>query len=325
MNKEISDSVNAPLISLVIPVYNEDEVIAGTLEITKDIMRKLPIQYEIIIVDDGSTDNTWSRLNTILDTYPNLKLIRFTKNFGKEAAILAGLKVARGNAAIVMDGDNQHPPNLITDIVTLWRNSDYKVIHAQKIKRQKESMIHRMFVRIFYRIMYFFSGYDLNDSSDYKLIDRVVIDLYIELPEKLRFFRGLILWFGFKSGIVYYKPVERDEGKSKWTSLSLLKFGITAICAFSSLPLQLITIMGAVMLGASIILGLHTLYMKWSSQAVEGFTTVIILLLFIGSMLMISLGIIGQYLSMIYYEIKKRPDFVIEKYKNLSDNKLFFK
>ena len=302
-----------PCISLVIPVYNEAHGIRETLEAAEQVLREISDDYEIIVVDDGSTDQTWECVRCVADRDRSIRLIRFTRNFGKDSAILAGLKHSRGEGIVVMDGDLQHPPEILREMVRLWREEGYKVVHGVKERRQEESFFHRLFAKIFYGLMRVFSGYDLKGETDYKLLDRSVVDRYVGFPEKVRFFRGLIPWMGFRDTSVAFSPTNRKEGGSRWGSFALVRLGVRAICAFSSIPMQVVSILGGFMFIASLMLGFQTFYMKLTGRAVEGFSTVILLLLFIGSILMVSLGLIGQYLSMIYEEVKDRPAFVIDK------------
>ncbi|MCF8127325.1 MAG: glycosyltransferase family 2 protein [Deltaproteobacteria bacterium] len=313
----VTDLPALVLISIVIPVHNESHVIAETLKETLKAALGISQQYEILIIDDGSDDGTWETVRTLSQHNHHIKMIRFSRNFGKEAAILAGLKFSRGKAVVVMDGDLQHPPALLPKMVHLWRDEDYHVVHGVKTGRQKETAAKGLFAKLFYASMTLLSGYNLNQATDFKLLDRRVVDHYINLSEKVRFFRGLIPWLGFRNASVSFVPENRTMGTSKWSRLALMTLAVRAICSFSSLPMQVVTFMGGVMFTASILLGIQTLFMKLSGRAVEGFTTVILLLLFIGSILMISLGIIGQYLAMIYEEIKARPPFIIEKMENL--------
>ncbi len=312
----VTDSPALPLISIVIPVHNESHVIAETIKETRLAALRITQQYEILIIDDGSSDGTWETVSAISQHNHKIKMIRFSRNFGKEAAILAGLKFSRGKAVVVMDGDLQHPPTVLQKMFHLWQEEGYHVVHGVKTSRQKETAVKGLFVRLFYASMTLLSGYNLNQATDYKLLDRRVVDHYLALSENVRFFRGLVPWLGFRNTSVSFLPENRIAGNSKWSSFSLMTLAVRAICSFSSLPMQVVTFMGGIMFTASILLGIQTLFMKLSDRAVEGFTTVILLLLFIGSILMISLGIIGQYLAMIYEEIKSRPPFIIEKMEN---------
>ena len=305
-------------ISIILPAFNEEKNIDEFIRKTTKVIKLFADErYEMIFIDDGSHDKTFEKISKICDGDSKIKLLSFSRNFGKEAAILAGLRFSKGEIAVVMDCDMQHPPELIVDMEVLWREHGIKVVHAVKNQRQHETFTRRVIVLWFYKLMKFFSGFDLNNQSDFKMLQRDVIESYINLPEKLRFFRGLLPWLGYKSASLYFSPDLRVEGNTGWTLGKLIRTGTAAVCSFSSIPLQVVTILGMVTLASSFVLGIHTLFIKISGQAVEGFTTVIILLLLIGSIIMISLGVIGKYISMIYHEIKNRQSYIIEDTRNI--------
>lgn len=304
-------------ISLVIPVFNEAAGLPATVEAARKALLQAARSHEIVVVDDGSTDRTWERVQELAAESQDIGGVSFTRNFGKEAAILAGLRHCRGQAAVVMDGDLQHPPQLIPEMIRLWREERYQVVHAVKRRRQKEAWPQRAAARLFYVLMKALTGYDLAGGSDFKLLDREVVSRYVRLPESVRFFRGLIPWLGHRNVSLAFDPLPREKGASRWSPLALLRLGVRAICAFSTIPTQIVTILGGVMFAATLILGAQTFYMKLSGRAEAGFSTVILLLLFIGSILMMSLGLIGQYLALIYEEVKGRPPYVVNGTLNL--------
>ena len=201
------------LISIVIPVYNESHVIKETLKATLQVVDPISQQYEILIIDDGSSDGTWETVSAMSQDNHNIKMIRFSRNFGKEAAILAGLKFSRGKAVVVMDGDLQHPPALLPKMFHLWKEESYQVVHCVKTSRQKETAIKGLFAKLFYATMTLLSGYNLNQATDFKLLDRRVVDHYIALSENVRFFRGLVPWLGFQNASVSFSPGNRTCGK----------------------------------------------------------------------------------------------------------------
>ncbi len=302
-----------PRLSIVLPIFNESKNLEPTLKEVTSVLEGLQNPYEIIVVDDGSSDGSWGKIEKLAQTYQGIKAIRFTRNFGKEAAILAGLQSSSGDAAIIMDADLQHPPALISEMVKIWEDEGVDVVHAVKSERENEPLMRRFFTKCFYKAMKRFSGLELEGTTDFKLLDRTVVDQYVRLPERIRFFRGVVTWLGHRHAHVSFKPGIRRNGKSRWSILSLFRLGFRALFAFSALPLQIITVLGIITFLASIFLGIETVIKKFTGGAAEGFPTVIILLLFIGSTLMISLGLIGQYIAMIYDEVKQRPPFVIEK------------
>lgn len=302
------------MLSVVIPVYNEEKQIEKTVNIVKNTISPLDENFEIIIIDDGSSDNTWDVLKDLAGKTPELSIYRFSRNFGKEAAIMAGLSNAKGDVCITMDADLQHPPGLIPEMVSLWKEG-FEVVEAVKKDRGKETSLSRFSASLFYRIMHRLSGFNLENASDYKLLDRKVVQAIIQMPERETFFRGLTAWVGYKKTEVYFSVPERETGESGWSRWKLFRLAITAFTSFSSLPLQFVTFIGVLFMIGSIILGIQTLIMKLKGWAIGGFTTVILLLLIIGSCLMISLGLIGIYIARIYNEVKSRPRYIIsEKY-----------
>ncbi len=302
-------------ISIIVPVFNEEYSLETCLKQVKKVMAPLALEYEMLVIDDGSTDKSWELIKKLSSTYSNLRAIRFTRNFGKESAIIAGLQTASGDAAIIMDSDMQHPPELIPRMIELWHNKGFLVVEAVKERRQEESFLNRIGAKLFYSIFSKTSSLDLKNASDFKLLDREVIRQYLLLPEKMRFFRGLTAWLGFKKETISFIPSNRMKkaGKSRWSLLGLMELARNSIVSFTAIPMQLITILGIIFFVCAIVLGFQTLLYKFLGKAVEGFTTVILIQLGIGGILMLSLGIIGEYLARIYEEIKSRPMYVVSE------------
>jgi glycosyltransferase involved in cell wall biosynthesis len=306
-------SFNQPALSVVIPLYCEGSHLKTTISIIQNTLETLNESYELILVDDGSIDNTWAIIEEESKNYPMLKAARLSRNFGKEAALCAGLEMARGDAVIVMDGDLQHPPELIPEMVRLWRESRVDVVEAVKEARSREVLANKIGSKIFYSLLNTLSGYDLKGASDYKLMDRKVVTAWLQMGERNLFFRGMSAWLGFERIQIPFVASKRIGGQSGWSLFRLVRLAITAVTAFSSLPLHFVTLAGCVFLLFALILGGQTLLLKITGKAVSGFTTVILLLLIIGSLLMISLGIIGEYIARIYEEVKGRPRYVIKQ------------
>ena len=239
-----------------------------------------------------------------------IKGLQFSRNFGKEAAIFAGLSKSKGDCVAVIDCDLQHPPATLVQMYRLWEDG-YEVIEGIKSSRGKESPIHKLFVSIFYGIMSSLMKIDMNSTSDFKLLDRKAVNALLSLNESNTFFRALSFWVGFKSASVEYDVQERTKGKSKWSFSGLVKYAISNTTSFTTAPLKIIAVVGFIMVIFSIVLGVETLVNYFLHIAVEGFTTVILLLLMIGGCIMVSLGIIGHYLGRIYEEVKGRPRFII--------------
>ena len=304
------------LISIVMPVYNEGKHIASSVETVENILKNANINYEFILVDDGSKDNSWGILSTMSENNEKIRSIRLSRNFGKEAALCAGLDESKGDAVVVLDSDLQHPPELIPEFVRIWREEDVDVVEGVKSDRGKENPLYRGLAKIFYSILLRLTDIDLRNASDFKLLDRNVVNAMHEMPEKITFFRGMSAWVGFTRQRVPFEVKDRVEGRSKWTLKRLVNLAVTSITSYASAPLKLIIYMGFFMFIISVGLGIQTLVRYFMGAAMEGFTTVILLLLFIGSAIMICLGIIGLYLERIYHEIKGRPRYIISRRKN---------
>lgn len=300
------------LLSVVIPAYNEEQNIIFASETISKILENEKIPYELLFINDGSKDNTWEYIEKESEKNPCVSGVCFSKNFGKEAAIFAGLANAKGDAVVVIDCDLQHPPEKIVEMYRLWEEG-FEVVEGVKADRGKESAMHSFAAKCFYKLISSAVKIDMSRASDFKLLDRRAVDILLTLREKHAFFRALSSWIGFKTTEVSYEVRERMAGETKWSTWSLVKYAVTNIASFSSLPLQLITALGVFVLIFSVILGGIALYQKAVHTAQAGFTTVICVLLFIGSIIMISLGVIGYYIAKIYDEIKDRPRYIVSK------------
>lgn len=300
------------LLSIVLPAYNEEQNIANTARILSEILTQNQIEYELVFISDGSRDATFPEIKKAAEEDPRVKGAEFSRNFGKEAGIFAGLELATGDAVIVMDCDLQHPPQVIPQMWKLWQEGA-EVVEGVKQSRGKEKLGYRLSAGLFYRIMSCLIRIDMNASSDFKLLDRRAVDVLLGLPERNTFFRALSFWAGFRTETVSYEVQERQFGQSKWSFFSLMKYAVTNVTSFSTLPLQMVTVMGMVSIVFSLVLFIQTFVKYLSGTAVEGFTTVILLVLIIGGFLMLSLGIIGHYLARIYEEVKGRPKYIISR------------
>ena len=310
----------ADLISLVIPSFNEEENIDNTVNTLKTILDPEDFDYELIFVNDGSSDKTFDKVVEASERDERVKGISFSRNFGKEAAIFAGLQAAVGDACVVIDCDLQHPPALIHEMVAKWREG-YEVVEGVKSSRGREGLFHKMCAGLFYRIMSRLIKIDMRSTSDYKLIDRKVVNVLLSLTERNTFFRALTFWVGFKSTKLEYDVEERKFGSTKWSFVSLMKYAINNATSFSTLPLQIVTFLGVVSIFGSVVLGIQTLVKYFMGNAQEGFPTVILLELLIGGFIMLSLGIIGHYLARIYEEVKGRPKYIVREHtKNIKGN-----
>ena len=299
-------------LSVILPAYNEEKMIEKARDTLGRILSEQDIPYEIVFVDDGSKDQTWPEIEKAAEKDNHVAGVHFSRNFGKESAMMAGLASAGGDCCVVMDCDLQHPPETVVEMYRLWEQG-YEVVEGVKHSRGKESLAHKASAGMFYKIISKAVGIDMSRASDFKLLDRKAVDALLEMPERNAFFRALSAWIGYKTTSVEFDVREREEGVSKWSTKSLIRYAITNIVSFSSAPMQFVTGAGVFMFLLAVVLGIQTLVHYFTGNAVEGFTTVILLLLLIGSILMISLGIIGYYISKIYEEVKGRPRYLISR------------
>ena len=300
------------MLSVILPSYNEEKMIPIAAERLTSLLDSAGIDHELLFVDDGSKDSTWQMIEQAADTNPHVRGIHFSRNFGKESAMFAGLEKARGDCCAVIDCDLQHPPEKLVEMYRLWEQG-YEVIEGIKEDRGEESSFHRFAANSFYGLISKATGMDMSSSSDFKLLDRKVVDTLNAMPERNVFFRALSYRVGYRQASVSYRVQERTAGESKWSTRSLIKYALTNISSFSSAPLHIVTVLGFIMLAVAVVLGVTALVQKISGVALGGFTTVILLLLFSSSLMMISLGIIGYYIARIYDEIKGRPRYIVSK------------
>jgi len=305
-------SIN-PLISVVIPLYKEGPHLLAFVSDLKTALQQTECPFELLLVDDGSPDDTWQMITEEARTFPNLRAVRLSRNFGKELALCAGLERARGEAVVVMDGDGQHPPSLLPRMVQKWQTSGADIVEAVKTRRGRESLGGKLGALLFYLILNKLSGFELKGASDFKLMNRKAVNAWLGMRERNVFFRGMTAWMGFSAVKIPFEVVARRTGKSSWSYLKRLKLALIGITTFSSLPLHLVTLAGGTFLIFAILLAAQTLYKTLAGHAVTGFATTILLELIIGSLLMISLGIIGEYLARIYEEVKGRPRYVVSE------------
>ena len=299
-------------LSVVLPAYNEEQMLAKTCRTLKKILDLAEINYELVIVDDGSTDQTWKIIEETAEKDRNVTGVHFSRNFGKEAAIVAGLAQASGNAVAVMDCDLQHPPEVLVKMYRLWEQG-YEVVEGIKKSRGTETVFHRKSAGFFYRIMSRATGFNMENASDFKLLDRKAVESVLSMPEQSMFFRATSSWVGFKSTSVLFEVQEREAGESKWSTGSLIRYAFRNIVAFTTLPLQFVTIGAGGCFICSLLLLIYSLVRYYTGHAVEGYTTLLIVMLFIGSAVMMSLGIIGYYIARIYEEVKRRPRYIVSR------------
>ncbi|MBP9664831.1 MAG: glycosyltransferase family 2 protein [Pyrinomonadaceae bacterium] len=301
------------LISVVMPVYGEASHIGEVLADVRSRLEELGERFEFVLIDDGSPDKTWAALEAESSKHPMLRAARLSRNFGKELALTAGLDLARGDGVIVMDADGQHPPSLLPEMLTTWREKGVDIVEAVKSDRGKESLFSKLGAGVFYSLWSRFSGFDIRGASDFKLLNRRAVEAYLQMDERNVFFRGMTAWIGFDRVQIPFEVASRAGGRSNWSVFKKLRLAVNGISGFSSIPLQLVTFVGIAFLIFSLVFSVYTLVLQLTGHSVSGFATVILLLLIIGSLLMISLGIIGIYVARIYDEIKRRPRYLVSR------------
>ncbi len=305
------------MLSVIVPSFNEEITIPAFYKNITDFIahwNEADSKFEIIFVDDGSTDKTWSIIKTLMCQDKKVHGIKFSRNFGKEAAIFAGLHKATGNCVVIMDCDLQHPPEYISEMYKYYLEG-FQIVRCVKKQRNKESLLRKICNSLFF---HFFDTLDttqltIANASDFQMIDRKVLNYILKFQETSLFFRGISAYVGFKTKDIEFDVPERIAGNSKWSYQSLVNYAFSNMTTFSSKPLQIVTFNGFILLLIAVVLTIRTLYVYFIDAAAPGITTVIILLLFIGSMLMISLGIIGFYIGKIYDEVKHRPRYIIDE------------
>lgn len=306
-------------LSVVIPAYNEEQMIAQAVEGISAPLREAGIGFELIFVNDGSRDRTWRLIEDAAGENAQVRGVSFSRNFGKESAIFAGLAEATGDCVAVIDCDLQHPPEKLVEMYRKWEEG-YEVIEGVKLSRGRESAVHGFGARMFYKIISRAARVDMTNASDFKLLDRKAVEALLQMPEKNTFFRALSSWVGFKTCQVEYEVRERTAGATHWSRRALMRYAISNITSFTALPMQVVTGLGVLTFLIGIAASVEALVTWIKGVAVEGFTTVIILLCFSASIIMLSLGVIGYYIARIYEEIKGRPRYIISERAGLGNS-----
>ncbi|MCB0490644.1 MAG: glycosyltransferase family 2 protein [Cyclobacteriaceae bacterium] len=302
------------LISLVIPVFFEEENIKACYSRVKTALQSLPFQkQEIIFVDDGSKDRTLPLLKEIVNIDSSVKIISFSRNFGHQTAVTAGLKRCRGDVVVILDADLQDPPEFISTMLTKWREG-YKVVYAVRTKR-KENIAKRLAYAGFYRILQRLSDIPIPlDTGDFCLMDKVVVQHLNSMPERNRFVRGLRSWVGFRQVGIPYERDRRRAGEVKYTLPKLIKLAIDGLFSFSQFPLRLTTLFGLIVSSLSFVGGLIAVVLKYTDiYTPRGWTSTLVIVFFLGGIQLIAIGIIGEYVGRIYDEVKQRPQYVVEE------------
>ncbi len=311
-------------ISVVVPIYYEEENIFSLYDrLTNVISDKMNLNYEIIFVNDGSDDNSVKYIKKLINRDSNIKLLDFSRNFGHQVAVTAGLEYTVGEVTVIIDADLQDPPELIIDMYEKYKNG-YDVVYAKRKNRAGESFFKKKTAKIFYRFLDFISEIDIPlDTGDYRLMSRKVVEQLNNMPEKNRFIRGLVTWVGFNQTYVEYDRDERNAGKTGYSLSKMIKFSLDGITSFSTVPLKIATLLGILISGASFIYILRIIYLKYfTEKTIQGWSSIMVSNLFLGGIILLTLGILGEYIGRIYKELKNRPQYIIkEKYGFNEDKK----
>lgn len=300
-------------ISLIVPCYNEESNIEPFYSAILDTFKSIPgADFELLFINDGSKDSTFEKIEELHKQDKRVKCVSFARNFGKEAALFAGIRNVSGDCAVILDADLQHPPAVIIEMYSKWKEG-FEVVEGVKTDRGKEGLFHKLFTKIFYGLISRAVGMDMKNSSDYKLLDKIVVAELAALKERNTFFRALSFWVGFKKTTVYYEVAERSSGVSKWSTKSLIKYAINNVICFSYAPLHIVTVLGIIFLLFGLGISIDAVISYFKGVSTDGFPTLVILLLLGFGAIMLSLGVIGVYIAQIYDEVKSRPQYIVGK------------
>ncbi|GCA73989.1 putative glycosyltransferase [Microcystis aeruginosa NIES-2520] len=311
-----------PKYSLIIPIYNEEETIPELYRRVSDVMDSLDDSVELILINDGSRDQSLNLMRELQERDARVCYISFARNFGHQAAVTAGLNFARGQVIVVLDADLQDPPELIPKMIESWQ-AGYHVVYAQRTKRKKESWFKRLTAYVFYRLLRQLADVDIPaDTGDFCLMDRQVVEVLNSMPERNRYIRGLRAWIGFQQTAVKFERDPRFAGEVKYTFKKSLALAINSLVSFSKIPLRISTYLGLFSALIALLMALLVLYwrLQQPDSPVTGLATILIAVFFLGSVQLISIGILGEYIGRIYEEVKGRPAYTIAEIAGLEIN-----
>jgi len=303
-------------LSVIVPCFNEEEVIFETFKRIKSVLLKLDIQSEIIFINDGSTDQTEQILSELSKTDLKIKIISFSRNFGHQRAVTAGLNHCNSDMAVIIDADLQDPPELIPEMIKTLENSKAQVVYCVRKSRKGEGIFKKITAKAFYRLLNFFSEVKLPvDTGDFRLVDKSIIREFNQMHEKGKYIRGLVSWIGFKQVPFYYEREARFAGETKYPFSKMIKFATTSLLYFSTKPLKLATALGFISVAISLILAVWSVLGKIMgyTHAISGWTSLFLLIIFFGGVQLLTIGIVGSYIGNLFDEIKNRPEYIIDK------------
>jgi len=305
---------NKQLLSIIIPFYNEQEVIEECQSRLSNAVKGIDMNVEMIYINDGSKDNTLPILAELMETDARIKIIDLSRNFGKEIAMTAGIDAAQGDAVIVIDADLQDPPELMVDMVTAWREG-YDVVYAKRVERKGESFMKKLTARLFYKLINKISDTEIPENvGDFRLMSRQAVDALNEVRERKRFMKGLFAWIGFPQKAIEYSRDPRFAGETSWNYGKLVKFAVEGISSFTQEPLRLATYAGFITAFGAFLFGLYFIVKTLIfGEVVQGFTTLITVILFFSEVQLLSIGILGEYIGHMFIESKQRPLYFVKK------------
>lgn len=306
--------MNTKLVSIIIPAYNEEEVIVDMINVVTDALKDIKEDIEIVCVNDGSTDKTLEILREMALKDVRILVIDLSRNFGHQIAVTAGIDFCKGDCAIIIDADLQDPPSLIPEMIEKWKEN-YHVVYAKRKKRKGESWLKLWTARMFYRVLKKITKFEIPvDTGDFRLIDRIVIDALKNMPERFRYIRGMVAWAGFNQIGVEYERQERYAGESKYPFKKSLALAVDGIIGFSFFPLRIATWFGFIISGFAFLYGLYVIYQGlFTNKTVAGWPSMMVIILFLGGIILVILGIIGEYLGRTNIEVKNRPSYFIKE------------
>lgn len=315
MDKSVVKRVNTrPLVSVVVPFFNEEKAVDRFLQTIIAVLEDIDTKWEIICVDDGSSDHTLQHLLSAARANPAISVLALSRNFGKESALTAGIESSGGDVVVLIDADLQDPPMLIGDMLEKWREG-YDVVYGIRQSRNEDSLTKRVTAGVFYRIFNSLTSVPVPvNSGDFRLMDRRVADRLRELPERTRFMKGLFAWLGYKSTAVYYDRPGREEGKTTWSYWKLWNFALDGLTSFSTVPLRVWTYVGLIVSLMSFGYASFLIFRTFIEGVdLPGYASLMVVILFLGGIQLISLGVLGEYLGRVFIEVKQRPIYLIDR------------
>ena len=309
-----SQAERQPELTVIIPVHNEEDNVVALCARLAGVIDGLGMTREVIFIDDGSTDRSLPLLHDIAETDPGIRILSFSRNFGHQAAISAGLDHASGRAVVIMDGDLQHPPEVLPALIEKWREG-YDVVYTTRTYSSGANAFKRITSRLFYRLISRLAGFRMPDgAADFRLLDRKVVDVLKGLKERTRFMRGLSVWAGFRQTGIDYAASERNGGQSKYSLRRMVLLALDGVTSFSVFPLRMAVYLGFLISFVCLLYLVYVLYVRFvSGTAIPGWASTIIAVLFIGSVQLITVGILGEYIGRIYEELKGRPTYIVRE------------